>query len=136
MADIRKVVTCFLRFKGKLLLLQRSSTVGTYQGKWAGVSGYIEDDEDSYRRALTEIWEETRLKQNQVTLVRKGEPLELKDQDKGIIWIVHPFLFDISTDQIQLDWEHINFKWIEPHEITNLPTVPNLQETYERVIKK
>ena len=39
----RRVVTCFLMHQGKLLVLRRSAKVRTYQGKWAGVSGYIED---------------------------------------------------------------------------------------------
>ena len=61
MADIRPVVTNFLRYRGKILLLQRSSKVRTHRGKWAGVSGYIEGDEDPAERAIIEIKEETRI---------------------------------------------------------------------------
>ncbi|NVM30309.1 MAG: NUDIX pyrophosphatase [Candidatus Helarchaeota archaeon] len=133
MTDIRHVVTSFLRFQGKILLLQRSSRVGTYQGQWAGCSGYIEGNEVPYDRAIIEIWEETKLTEDQVTLIKKGDPIEIIDEGKGITWIVHPFLFEIVTDQIQLDWEHKNYKWIPPDELSNFQTVPKLKETYEQV---
>jgi isopentenyldiphosphate isomerase len=38
----RRAVTCFLQYEGRILLLRRSSTVRTYRGMWAGVSGSIE----------------------------------------------------------------------------------------------
>jgi len=38
----RNVVTCFLKSGSEILILRRSEQVGTYQGKWAGVSGYID----------------------------------------------------------------------------------------------
>jgi len=42
-----KVVTCFLLRRAaagdEVLLLRRSQKVGTYRGRWAGVSGYLEE---------------------------------------------------------------------------------------------
>ncbi|MHA1276749.1 MAG: NUDIX domain-containing protein [Candidatus Helarchaeota archaeon] len=133
MVDIRHVVTSFLRYQGKILLLQRSSQVGTYQERWAGCSGYIEGNENPYERAVIEIREETQLTPETLTLIKEGSPLEIHDDEKGIIWIVHPFLFEISIDQIQLDWEHKNYKWITPEELSNYHTVPKLKETYEQL---
>jgi 8-oxo-dGTP diphosphatase len=133
LADIRHVVTSFLRYRGKILLLQRSSKVGTYQGRWAGCSGYIENDEDAYDRAIIEIQEETQLTPKQLKLIKAGAPLEIQDKEQGITWIVHPFLFEISTDQIQLDWEHKHYQWIAPEELGNYSTVPKLKETYAQV---
>ena len=135
MADLRHVVTSFLIYKGKILLLQRSSKVGTYQEKWAGCSGYIENEEDPYDRAIIEIREELKLDPEKLKLVKIGTPLEIEDEERGILWIVHPFLFELSTDQIQLDWEHKTYKWITPDELDRYPTVPKLKETYEQVRK-
>lgn len=42
--QITEVITAFLRHEGKILLLQRSSEVGSYQGSWAAVSGHLEND--------------------------------------------------------------------------------------------
>ena len=133
MVDIRKVVTSFLRYQGKILILQRSTEVGTYQGQWGAVSGYIEGNENPDDRAIIEIKEEVSLSKDQVSLVKKGDPLEIVDEDEGIIWVVHPYLFDIATDQIQLDWEHKKYQWIVPEDLKNFQTVPELEKTFERV---
>jgi 8-oxo-dGTP pyrophosphatase MutT (NUDIX family) len=127
------VVTSFLRYKGKILLFQRSASVGTYRGKWGACSGYIEGNEDPKDRALIEIREETGLQEDNVTLVKEGNPLEIFDEQKAITWVVHPFLFDLKVNNIQIDWEHVQYKWVSPEEIQKFDTVPKLRETYERV---
>jgi len=54
----KNIVTSFLFKDGKVLLLKRSNKVGSFRGKWAGISGYIEN-ETSLEAALREIKEET-----------------------------------------------------------------------------
>ena len=53
------IVTVFIEYQAKILLLRRSQNVKTMKGKWAGVSGFIEKSEPPVSRALTEIQEET-----------------------------------------------------------------------------
>jgi ADP-ribose pyrophosphatase YjhB (NUDIX family) len=127
------VVTCFLESGNQILLLRRSQQVGSYQGKWAGVSGYVETTADE--QALTEIAEETSLSAEEVKLLRKGKPLPVEDKKLGVRWIVHPYLFKIKDrNKIKIDWEHKEAKWIAPQEIDNYPTVPKLKETLARVL--
>ena len=128
----KDVVTCFLEYEGKILILKRSKKVGTYQERWAGVSGYLENPSD--RQALIEIEEETGLTHKEVELIRRGEPLEVIDEERGIKWRVHPYLFRIKDkDKIKLDWEHTEIKWIDPQELGKYQTVPQLEETLRRV---
>lgn len=129
----KSVVTSFLEFKGKILVLKRSMMVGTHQDKWAGVSGYLEELEEPHNRALQEIVEEVGLTPKQVQLIRKGKPLVVPDLEKKILWIVHPFLFRAESNRLRLNWEHSEYRWIRPNEIRLLRTVPKLTETYERV---
>ena len=56
---VRSVATSFLTYRGKILVLKRSGKVGSYQGAWAGVSGYVEEDEQPLDTALKEVEEET-----------------------------------------------------------------------------
>ena len=129
----RKVVTCFLESDGEILLLRRSEQVGSYQGRRAGVSGYIETTADE--QALTEIAEETGLSGGDLKLAKKGNPLPIRDEELGVKWIVHPYLFNIKDrGKIRIDWEHKESRWIRPEDIDNYPTVPRLRETLERVI--
>jgi 8-oxo-dGTP diphosphatase len=122
------IVTVFLEHDKKILILKRSQKVKTMKTKWGGISGYIEQEEP-VKRALKEIAEETGLKNKNVTLLRIGEPLEAVESDKPeITWIVHPFLFSSDTDQIRIDWEHDEYRWINPKEIENYETVPRLED--------
>ena len=128
----KHVVTCFLESENEILLLRRSEQVGSYQGRWAGVSGYIETTADE--QALVEIEEETSLPTEDLELVRKGEPLPVEDEKLGVRWVVHPFLFRIKErDKIKIDWEHKETRWIAPKDIVNYQTVPMLKETLARV---
>jgi len=129
----KQVVTCFLESSGDILLLRRSEQVGSYQGRWAGVSGYVETTPDE--QALTEIAEETSLHGDDLKLVKRGKPLHIRDEKLGVKWVVHPYLFHIKDrDKIKIDWEHKEVRWIKPEEIDNYPTVPKLKETLARVI--
>ena len=130
----RKVVTCFLESDGEILLLRRSEQVGSYQGRWAGVSGYLETAPDE--QALVEIAEETGLQGDDIELVTRGEPLPVEDREMGVRWLVHPFLFRIKDrNKIRIDWEHKEIKWISPEEISDYRTVPMLKETLDQVYK-
>jgi 8-oxo-dGTP pyrophosphatase MutT (NUDIX family) len=128
------IVTVFLEHDKKILILKRSQKVKTMKTKWGGISGYIEQEEP-VKRALKEIAEETGLKNKNVTLLRIGEPLEAVESGKPeITWIVHPFLFSSNTDQIRIDWEHDEYKWINPKEIENYETVPRLEDALHSLL--
>jgi len=128
----KRVVTCFLESDGEVLILRRSRQVGTYQGRWAGVSGYIETTADE--QALVEIAEETSLSQEDLKLIKRGEPLSIEDEKLGVKWVVHPYLFRIKDrGKIKIDWEHKETRWIKPEAIGNYQTVPKLKETLARV---
>jgi len=128
----KQVVTCFLESEGEILLLRRSEQVGSYRGRWAGVSGYIEKTPD--KQALTEIAEETGLDTEDIELIKKGETLTIEDEELKTRWLVHPFLFRIKDrDKVRIDWEHKELKWIDPKTIGTYPTVPMLKEALDRV---
>ena len=130
----KRVVTCFLESDGEILILRRSRQVGSYQGKWAGVSGFIETTADE--QALVEIEEETGLSQEDLKLIKRGEPLSIEDERIGIKWVVYPYLFRIKDrGKIKIDWEHKETKWIKPEAIGNYQTVPKLKETLAQAYK-
>jgi 8-oxo-dGTP pyrophosphatase MutT (NUDIX family) len=130
----KRVVTCFLKTGEKILLVKRSEKVGTYKGKWSGISGYL-DEGDADKQAFKEIKEETNLSLNDIELIKKGELMEVLDEAKGIKWIVYPYLFEVKhPEKIRLDWENTEMKWVTPQEIIFYPTVPKLKEALEKVL--
>jgi 8-oxo-dGTP diphosphatase len=132
--DERHVVTCFLEHDGQIMILRRSERVGTYRGKWAGVSGYIEEGISPSEQARTEIKEEAGLDRDDVQLVREGQLLEVVDAELGRRWIVHPFRFKVlKIEKIRTDWEHTEAKWIAPEDIGRHDSVPKLREAWQSV---
>jgi 8-oxo-dGTP diphosphatase len=131
------VVTSFLlrRPPGapeELLILRRSQRVGTYRGRWAGVSGFVEAPPDE--QAYIELREEVHLEPEDVTLLRKGEPLTFTDAQLDREWTVHPYLFLVTDPtRIQTDWEATEARWIAPQELERYETVPMLKEAFQRV---
>ena len=132
-----QVVTCLLEHKGKILLLKRSNLVGTYRGLWGGVAGYVEELEDPYDTALKEISQETSLGLDEITLIKKGDPVEVLDtyEGKRYDWVVYPFLFHVQDKTlVRLDWEHEEYRWVHPSEVKKLETVPGLDEVVSQLL--
>ena len=133
------VVTCFLtRTDGKemrLLLVRRSQRVGSYNERWAGISGFVEPGVTPDEQAFTEIREETSLQREQVRMLRRGAVVEYVDASLGRHWLIHPYLFEtLAPNAIQTDWEATEMRWITPSEMANYETVPKLAEAYESAL--
>jgi len=134
--ETRPVVTCFLRSEAEVLLLRRSDAVGSYRGQWGGVAGHVADDagrdRDPETAARAEIAEETGLA-DAVTLVRQGDPFRVADDDRGVCWVVHPFLFDCEARTVTTNEETTETTWAHPPEILARETVPRLWTSWDRV---
>ncbi len=126
----RHVVTSIIRSRGKILLLRRSDSVGSYQGHWAGVSGFIEQGETDEQAVRREMDEE--IGHNEVRLVSHTETQLFRDHD--VVWCVHPFLFEASDPEIRMDWEHREFEWVDPGDMARYETVPGLPAVVGRLL--
>ncbi len=128
-------VTAFVRYKDKILLLKRSNKVRTYRGKWCPVSGYLDELKPIRKKALEEVQEELGIPENSISSIHIGKPYEFTDADLGITWIDHPAILELENKpDIELDWEHTEYKWIEPDELKNFDTVPKLEKTLENAL--
>lgn len=122
------VVTAFLeRPDGRILLLLRSERVGTFRGRWAGVSGFLEDT-TPLAQARREVHEETGLGPERLELADEGAPILVRES--STVFIVHPFRFLVSAPELRLDWEHVTAEWVDPKEIARRPTVPKLDRAW------
>jgi hypothetical protein len=127
------VTTAIVRNEGKILVMKRSSKVGTYREHWAGVSGSLLPGEAPADAALREVREETGIDKGVKPQMVQTEPVYARDG--GIIWKVHPFLIDVDADKVKIDWEHDEYRWILPGELENYQTVPRLGEVVRSLLK-
>jgi len=134
-SDKAPVLTCFVRFEDKILLLKRSDRVRTHKGKWHTVAGYIDEPKPIREKALEELHEELGIYEHNILQCKMGSPYEFFDPDEQKSWLVHPVLVELKQKpDIKLDWEHTEFKWISPDKLTTYDTVPKLDESLKRVL--
>lgn len=134
-SDKAPVLTCFVRFEDKILLLKRSHRVGTYKGKWHTVAGYIDEPKPIQQKALEELEEELHIHKEDVSSFTAGEPYEFSDHGAKKNWVVHPVLVELKNKpEVKLDWEHTEYRWISPDQVDGYDTVPKLNESLKRVL--
>lgn len=123
--SVRRIAAAILqRSDGKVLLLKRALTHTSNPGKWCFVTGYVEDDETPQEAAVRELEEELGLK---AIPVRVGH-IVVVHTDWGGTLHVYPFLFHVDNVEVHLEREHVDYRWIEPHEIYGYDFVQQLDE--------
>ncbi len=122
----RSVVTSFLERKGKILVVRRSEKVGSFRGKWSGVSGFLEGT-DPEAHARREVDEETGIRDLQI--LARGSVVRSRGPDTTV-YLIHPFRFAAPRGEVRLDWENVEYRWVPPEELTALDGVPKLVAVY------
>ena len=126
----RSVVSCFLERQGRVLVVRRSEKVGSFRGKWSGISGFLEGAEDPEVSALREIEEETSL--TEVSRIARGSPILSRGGDT--VYRIHPFRFHAPLGDVHLDWENVDYRWVDPAELPRLDSVPKLAAAYRATL--
>jgi translation initiation factor eIF-2B subunit delta len=126
------VVTAFVHSGDRIALVKRSGSVGSYSGRWAAFSGYVEDI--PLRQAMIELLKEAGLSPGDVTLRGMGIPMPVDDAEGGYRWLVFPFLFKLTDGkEIKTDWEAESLEWFHPEDLGELNTVPGLREALQKI---
>ena len=128
---VAPVINCMVRYNGKILIVQRNSSMKFYPGYWNGISGFLDDKKSVEQKAKDELKEEIGLEENNIINIIEGELFEQEEPKYDKTWIVHPVLVEVRTDNIKLDWEAENYKWIEPERIKDFKLVPGFGRVLE-----
>lgn len=129
------VINCILRYKDKILVVQRSKKLNFYPGYWNGISGFLDDGKTLKEKVFEEIKEETGINKRDVAKIRLGEIFDQEEQEYKKTWIVHPVLVEIKTNEIKLDWEAKEYKWATLKEVQKLKLLPGFKEVLEKLSK-
>ncbi|HIH31690.1 TPA: NUDIX domain-containing protein [Candidatus Woesearchaeota archaeon] len=121
------VLTIFVEFNGKILLMQRSDKVSTYKGKWMTLAGYYDELVPIKKKILEELREELNIGESNVKTLTVNKPHKVTDRDINKEWIIFTSRIILGkSSKIKLDWEHTEYKWVKPQEILNMNIVPSL----------
>jgi len=120
------VVTGVVRNKERnILILKKSKDDYNYPNKWSFCSGYVKEFESTEESVLREIKEETGL---DAFIVKKGNMVEIRDDEKKKIWLVMCYLCEVQSTTVVLCHENSDFKWITAEDISAFETVPGLEK--------
>ena len=125
------VINCILKYKNKILVVQRNEKLNFYPGYWNGISGFLDDQRDLIEKVSDELNEELGIPKNKIKKIRLGEIFDQNEPKYKKTWIVHPVLVNVSTDKVTIDWEARNYKWLKLKEVKKLKLLPG----FDKVIK-
>ena len=103
--------------EGKVLVLLRPKTVRWGPGKWALPGGHIEEGETPMMAACREVREETTL------LIPNPKQFHVSDNGEVVYFVCDRFEGDVV-----IDFEHDDFAWVYPTDLTNYDRVATLDE--------
>lgn len=135
-SKIAPVVNVFVRHKDKILLLKRSKKLVNYGGIWNNVSGYFDEIKPIKDKAVEEVIEELGIMEKNISSIKIGEPFGLTDAKIKKVWVICPVLMDLKAKPVvKLNYEHTEYRWINPKDLTKFEIVPGLDRNFAAVTK-
>lgn len=126
-----RVVVCFVRHRGRVLLVCGSDAAGTGSERWDGISGRVDESgspEADGRRVLRDA---VGTAAAGFEFVRDGRPLDRPDGPGPVT--IHPVLFESATRDVAVEGALDAAEWVDPSRIRARKTVPWLRAAWRRV---
>ena len=127
------VMNCVVKYRDRILVVQRSKELNFYPGYWNGISGFLDDKRSFEEKVKDELGEELGLPGKMIEKIKLCEIFHQEAPKYKKTWIVHPVLVRVKTKRIKLDWEARNYKWIKLTEAKKLKLLPGFDQVLEKV---
>lgn len=105
-----RAIKAIIQKADKVLLIKKSDKVDIYPGRWDLPGGRLNPDETWEQGLAREVQEETGLK---VKLIREVRDWESNKWDT----IGKTVLCEYMSGEVQLSWEHTEYRWIKPVDV-------------------
>jgi ADP-ribose pyrophosphatase YjhB (NUDIX family) len=124
-APVAPVLNVFVLYQGKLLLVKRGDKVGWLKDRWHIIAGFLDEEKTLAEKALEEMGEELGITPESVKEIVALDPY--RDPLGGKEWIIYPVIIDlVEMPEITLDWENVDYAWIELGDIEKYDVIPNV----------
>ncbi len=111
-----QTVAVVLTWRGRVGLFKRSAAVGSDQGRWHCVTGFLDPGRSPAEQAAIELYEETGLAVADLSFLTPCPVLELPDE-RGGSWLVHVFRAETEQRRLRLNEEHDAYRWVLPQRL-------------------
>ncbi|OGD31691.1 hypothetical protein A3C91_03055 [Candidatus Azambacteria bacterium RIFCSPHIGHO2_02_FULL_52_12] len=130
------VINCVVKHDGKILLVQRSAGMKFYPSYWNGVSGFLDDGRSILQKAKDELREEVGIEEGRIVRMTEGTVFEYEEPLYDRVWVVHPVLAEVATDEITLDWEAQKYQWVTVPEARSFHLLPGFEKVLDVFFRK
>jgi ADP-ribose pyrophosphatase YjhB (NUDIX family) len=128
------VITIFVRYRDKFLLVKRSEKMLTYQGLWSCVAGFVDDEKSVEEKVIFEMEEELGLQKEDLKEIKEIDTYLFLDKELDREWIRHVYFVEITNPNVKLSWEHTELVWVTPEEAKTYETTPGYNEDLAKVL--
>jgi 8-oxo-dGTP pyrophosphatase MutT (NUDIX family) len=129
------VVVCAVQHGEKILVVKRSAELNFYPNLWNGIGGFLDDHKSLEEKVYEEFSEELGLEKEAIESIFLGEIFDMDDPELKKTWVIHPILVKVSTDQVKLDWEAQEYKWVSIEEARSMDLLPSFHVVLDKVFK-
>ena len=127
------VLVCFVKKGNKYLLLKRSDKVLGYKNMWSNLSGFLDTDEDLKVHVIRELNEEIGISVENIISINEIDTYDYVDKNMNRVWKRHLVLVSLDTEEITIDWEHTDYRWVCPDDVGKFNITPGLIEDLYKV---
>jgi ADP-ribose pyrophosphatase YjhB (NUDIX family) len=129
-AKVAPVISCIVMYNEKILLVQRSMTMNLHPGKWAGISGFLDEPHKTVEEKVREEMREELgiVEEDILSIEEHSEVIEEEDEEYDKTWLFHPVLVTVGTDRIDLNWEGEQYEWVDPADVHDFDLIPNFDK--------
>lgn len=128
------VITIFVKYREKFLLVKRSEKMLTYQNVWSCVAGFVDDDKSMEEKIVFEMDEELGLQKDDIKEIKQVDTYLFVDKELDREWIRHVFLVEVTNPNVKLSWEHTEMVWVTPEDARRYETTPGFHDDLAKVV--
>lgn len=135
MLEFRNIVTTFLTWNDKMLLMKRGSNRKIAPNLWFGVGGHMEPEEinNPYRSMYREILEETGIDKKGILELNLRYIVYSRDPEIDEMVVNHIFFGKVKSPYFRPNDEG-SLHWIEKDQVLKRPYHPAMKWVLERYI--